>query len=431
MDVIEFRADWRYIILFALIIFSPTLQGAALVSYIFFYGIPMIYLVLNCDLVVMFFRHMDLRNFACYSGILLLILLSAIIPAVMYTDDYTYVNTTLSIVRALVKYLFLAVIIWKKYESEQACEIFMLYFCYSVMLYVLSTFFFLAVPSVWNMWLRLVSSEEFSERVFSSFGYATRIGWMGFSGFRCTIRSSIAVLFLMSLHYNPNLVSNLNNRRFIPLLGFALIGNAFYGRSGIVVSAVVIVASAVVYRRVSAKKILWALAGGGILLLLFAGLSKVSPQLHDWYVWMTTPFKQGIINSHSVQHNIDDMLFAPEFKTMLIGDGMYTNADNSYYMHTDLGFMRKILFWGLPITIISYILTVSSSRTLGKRFASIVIPFVCLFAIFEFKGETYQDLIPLMLSLGFLIKISQLFNACDIKENVYEFRRCDNITPGL
>ena len=422
MDIIKFRADWRYIILFAFFIFSPTLQGAALASYIFFYGIPMLYLIINYKVMLMFFRRMDLRNFACYSGILLLILLSILVPAVSGTDDYTYVNTTLSLVRALVKYLFLAVIIWKNYKSEQACEIFMLYFCYSVMLYVLGTFFFLAVPSAWNMCLRLVSSEEFSERIFGSFGYATRIGWMGFSGFRCTIRSSIAVLFLLTLRYNPRLVNKLNNTRFIPLLGFALIGNAFYGRSGIIVSAAVIVSSAAVYRVVSAKKIIGALVGFGALLFLFVGLSKVSPLLNDWYVWMTTPFKQGIINSHSVQHNINDMLFKPEFKTMLIGDGKYTNADNSYYMHSDLGFMRKILFWGLPITIIAYILTILTSRTLGRKYTSLLIPFVCLFAIFEFKGETYQDLIPLMLSLGFLIKISHLFEARNLKENVYEFR---------
>ena len=41
------------------------------------------------------------------------------------------------------------------------------------------------------------------------------------------------------------------------------------------------------------------------------------------------------------------MYFPVEEKTFLIGDGKYTNEDGSYYMYTDAGYMRNILYFGI------------------------------------------------------------------------------------
>ena len=41
------------------------------------------------------------------------------------------------------------------------------------------------------------------------------------------------------------------------------------------------------------------------------------------------------------------MYFKIPFETFIAGDGIYTNADGSYYMFTDSGYMRQILFIGV------------------------------------------------------------------------------------
>jgi len=43
----------------------------------------------------------------------------------------------------------------------------------------------------------------------------------------------------------------------------------------------------------------------------------------------------------------NNMYFGVREKTLLFGDGMYTNEDGSYYMYTDAGYMRNILYFGM------------------------------------------------------------------------------------
>jgi hypothetical protein len=49
------------------------------------------------------------------------------------------------------------------------------------------------------------------------------------------------------------------------------------------------------------------------------------------------------------------MYFFPEsVRTLLIGDGLIVNNDGSFYMHTDAGYMRYLLFFGM-LGLISFI----------------------------------------------------------------------------
>ena len=46
------------------------------------------------------------------------------------------------------------------------------------------------------------------------------------------------------------------------------------------------------------------------------------------------------------------MYFKIPLDTFLIGDGMYTTALGGYYMGTDVGYMRTILYAGLPLFLL-------------------------------------------------------------------------------
>ncbi len=49
----------------------------------------------------------------------------------------------------------------------------------------------------------------------------------------------------------------------------------------------------------------------------------------------------------------EKMLFAPKIDQLLIGDAVYSNPDGSYYMGTDSGFVRFVLFGGIPFLLIA------------------------------------------------------------------------------
>lgn len=57
---------------------------------------------------------------------------------------------------------------------------------------------------------------------------------------------------------------------------------------------------------------------------------------------------QGKFITSSTDALFNRMYFPLEEKTILFGDGYYTNTDGSYYMRTDAGYMRNLLYFGIP-----------------------------------------------------------------------------------
>lgn len=83
---------------------------------------------------------------------------------------------------------------------------------------------------------------------------------------------------------------------------------------------------------------------------------------------------------------LQQMYFQVSGSTFFFGDGRYTNPDQSYYMSTDAGYMRNILFFGLIglLFLVLYQLLLFNWR---KELRFSVFAFMCLL-IFHIKGET-------------------------------------------
>ena len=110
------------------------------------------------------------------------------------------------------------------------------------------------------------------------------------------------------------------------------------------------------------------------------------PALNDWYIWATTPIfnllKTGSFNNYSANHLLNDMIFVPEWKTILHGDGWYTDlATGLHYMKTDVGFMRQLLFWGIGGALLSYCIVFSSLKLLGPKHKVLITLLVIVFVI--------------------------------------------------
>lgn len=105
--------------------------------------------------------------------------------------------------------------------------------------------------------------------------------------------------------------------------------------------------------------------------------------------------KIDISNVSSLNHMFRDMYFDLSPSQVLIGDGLYTASNGLYYMNTDVGFMRNVLFWGSGCTIILYIYEIVflyfRANTIKSKFFSTLV-LIMLF-IFEFKGQTLSFLI--------------------------------------
>lgn len=74
--------------------------------------------------------------------------------------------------------------------------------------------------------------------------------------------------------------------------------------------------------------------------------------------------------------------------TILFGDGLYTNpVDGLYYQHTDVGYLRPILYFGVFGLVLLFILQYYILMPKGKKTLERIFIFVML-CILQLKGET-------------------------------------------
>lgn len=403
------------VLLFCYYIYPFVVHGASVFSYAMTYGIPLIYVILNYRLLIKLVRKVKKSQFQCLVLIIILVLLSIIYPILHQTDDYSYVMITTFVFRKLFVYIFLCLILIKRYKEKASPEIFMYYFCIATSLYVICTIAFVGVPPLKEFWVSKVNSEDMIERFHDTYGYVARTGWQGFSGFRNTLRCSIAIVFLIYLLYEKEQI-----KKFVFAVLFLLcgLGNLFYGRVGVAVSAICIIMAVFRYKIVKPTVVLkWCLAAGGLLIAVYI-LCMINPLMNQWYVWVTRPFinllTTGSFNNASVNELVEK-IFLPETKTLIWGDGRYT-FEGHYYMRTDSGFMRKILFWGVPCTLLAYYVTWLSMKSFQSK--KIFLLLLVSFMIFEVKAEVYSEFISWMLSLSFLDNWEKRVN--EPKRNLFD-----------
>lgn len=163
--------------------------------------------------------------------------------------------------------------------------------------------------------------------------------------------------------------------------------------------------------------------GGGVVVAILGKL-----QTNDTWNNFTTYLLQvfggngvknfSINNSSSLSQLINDYYFRIDPVTFILGDGKYTVDNGSYYMGTDAGYMRNVLYWGIFFTtllfIYQYKFLIKNVKTKKQR-SFIYIIFIVLM-ILEYKGQTVGFL---LISQSCLLLICNGLDELDaIEENM-------------
>lgn len=184
---------------------------------------------------------------------------------------------------------------------------------------------------------------------------------------------------------------------FLILLSSCFLGNMFYGRSGMVVSILCILVATLIWNRRHLIRIFRFALAGFVLFLCVYSLRNLQ-LFSTWYTWMSTPIinliTTGSFNNASFSSTAYDMIWIPSTNTFLLGDGWFMQ-NGHYYMRTDSGIMRNILFWGLLGAMVSYGATFLSLKTLREKNILLWILMVVSFFAFEFKGDVYYEYITI------------------------------------
>lgn len=133
-----------------------------------------------------------------------------------------------------------------------------------------------------------------------------------------------------------------------------------------------------------------------IAILIYAHLDSNAIQRYFFYVLqpITSLLTKGTIEVSSLRA-LNDMYFLPDRSTLLYGDAKYLSEDgHGYYMGVDAGYMRTLLYFGLPVSILFYLawmmfLTAAHriSKTALPGGRNIILGLIVLGFIFQYKGH--------------------------------------------
>lgn len=128
----------------------------------------------------------------------------------------------------------------------------------------------------------------------------------------------------------------------------------------------------------------------------------------------------GRFESESTNHLQTMYIFPDSMKTWIFGDGIFSNPDKSYYMNTDVGYLRLIFFFGtvgLTVFILQKIYILKTVKTNGalntKRVELLVIIYLFTFTIM-LKG--FADFDPILFLIFWMVTMQKNCRSC-IKNN--------------
>lgn len=387
------------LILFCIFIYPVMFKSSTILSYAYQYGIPLFYIALNINFV----KRISKKQLLIISCLVILLFFSVLYPTLHNSGDYTYIKVSSFVFRKLVVYLFLIIVLVKKYKEHTRIEHFMYYYILVHVMFVIGTLLLVLIPNLKYLWFSLFSEVNDSEAFLEAYGYTFRIGWQGFAGYRMTLHCTWCCIFLLYMYYACETRYRLKENIFLIAYAICFLGNMFYGRVGLVLSIVMSLIAVLVWNR---KHFLRILQFTIIAVVLIYGiyLLRRQPIISDWYTWMSRPLinliTEGRFNNYSVDR-LKEMVFLPEWDTILFGDGFFMQ-DTHYYERTDSGIMRNILFWGILGAVISYGVTFYSLLDLKKKNFLMWLLMIGTLVVFEYKGDAYYEFIALMFAISFI-----------------------------
>lgn len=419
------KITWWYVLL-AAFFFNPfVIVPARYVCYLVFYGVPLVYLIFHWTDALFILRTIFTSRLSIVIYLYLaLVVLSIAIPLAHGTGDYSYLNDVLlGPIKDGLRILFLAAVFIRYLSQDCDWELFAIYYALGMCCYVLGTCVFIALPDLRAFWMSILNMSDFATSEASKQMYLTRFGWQGYSNFGQTFRCALAVIFL-----GYSIGSRIAQTRFadyIPLL-LVLVGTFFYGRIGVLVSAIAIIVQIIVPAVQNRPKVLLVFLGIIVVACVIAAvLYNANEAFRRWFNWafaiVINFFSTGQLGDYSTKVLFERMLWMPEGHTLLFGDGMYEADGGYYYMGTDSGLMRPVLFGGIGFALVRYAIAVvmfvwgvKMARKMDDKhlLAAVIVILICL-VIFEIKGEILSSMTKVTFAVAVLMEIKDRIAYCN------------------
>ena len=382
------------------------------VQKLFLWSLVAVYLVLNTKTVSKIINRKVLRYLKKKNVFLLYLLWGILIllaPLIHGTMDFSYFGEFITIVTAGLYCLAICVRICKTEGEDELSEKFMRIFIYAMVLYVFSSIIAIVFPPYREFILKTVSMSDYARGVIQVEKYRTRIGFAGLSVYSSGIKCALANLFVLFFAFK-----SLRERKKISFkIWFSyvltILGEFLYSRTSLLLSIILFVVFVFLVLTKLGRVTLFlkfVLLGAFIVLfaILLIGQFEGDNASLAWQLEVLVNMLNGRGFNATSLNIMKRMAFVPSIPTLLFGDGRYAGVNGGYYMSTDLGYMRSILYYGLFGFLFVVILVVITLKTIpGIRkepeYRMLAIMSFIAFVVFEIKGECMGIFYPVIFTL--------------------------------
>ncbi|TWF44333.1 hypothetical protein FHW36_101253 [Chitinophaga polysaccharea] len=247
-----------------------------------------------------------------------------------------------------------------------------------------------------------------------------------------SLSASFGLLYIILFKYFQEQGHRIFSLSNVGVFAVCVIGTFFAGRTGFIgilfgLALLIFSARSIYFKLGSIVKIfsILTIAIGIIILLLPA-------EIYDLVVDKLLPFAFEFVYSYieggtvttTSTDALSNMYFPISIQTFILGDGRYMDFNGSgYYMSTDAGYMRQILFFGVfgilamfiyqMVYFVKPVLVALNRRLLSQRYNDLLF-FLIVFAymlLVHYKGEVIGFLpeIQIMLLIMFTGYLSQYY----------------------
>lgn len=289
----------------------------------------------------------------------------------LLSGEYDYVIELIKLIFKIMSNISLYLVWERLYKSGYTEKNFEEVFVNAIILYVISTFLFIIVPSFKDFWIGFIYNDRQPLFIIQEAGYKTRYGIAGWSSFAEAYMTLFGMILLISLY----LRNELSKVEFTVKMIFMLCGSFFYGRYALVVM-ILILGLFVLFTIVQQRKFwmirrIFIIAICASLIVLGMYNNQSTKAIIQWaFEPILNYFENGTVKVNST-FELSEMyrLFSPTVKELLVGSGRWYEHDGLPYGYTDVGFMRNIYFGGVGLSLFLYLMDVYLIFLLNKYFS--------------------------------------------------------------
>lgn len=278
-------------------------------------------------------------------GWTIIVAYSVFIPTVKATYDFSIVKTLIHQLFALMAGVLL--VAYLKIRNHKILDVVVISFIAQSILQIISLF----VPSFREA--TNIFRSEATIAIQQRYGGIRGLAISGYAVFGLAVAYGL-LFIIISLEWR-NILVKVNI--YLKLVAFLLlvVGTMSAGRTGLVglgIAVVIRAGLAIFVEKTKIKDVLPVVCFAAIsvcaVLILLQFDNILAIKYLSEYV---NEFFKNFINGNGFTSTSTDKLWNMYFKidpkTIMFGDGRYTEPDGAYYMHTDAGYMRNVLFFGV------------------------------------------------------------------------------------